>query len=156
MRIGVENHRNLIAEVRKRPGMWLIRPDFASVVAFVTGCDEANASLLTGFREWLVTQVGSGDNHVWWSLVAHLTEPAGPKNFHQMEPALDTRAVETLFDLLDEFLELRQERDGLRRIYAAYERWHQQSDQPDCGATAEPSHPNVAWPRASSRTNSAS
>jgi hypothetical protein len=46
--------------------MWLLCSDFATVVAFVAGYDEAHSrTLLTGFREWLVRQAGCYDNHVW-------------------------------------------------------------------------------------------
>jgi hypothetical protein len=120
--VNINSYRQLFTNIRLRPGMWLVRDDFACVVAFVDGCNEANArTLLTGFREWLVTRAGRGDNLVWWSLVAHLTEPVGSKNTSTMDADLDARAVATLFELLDEFLELRDEHDGLRRIFAAYE-----------------------------------
>ncbi|MFC3500117.1 hypothetical protein ACFOOK_03935 [Micromonospora krabiensis] len=150
MTITITNYRELFANIRKRPRMWLIRDDFATVVAFVDGCNEANArSLLTGFQPWLVTQAGCLDNHVWWSIVAHLTEPAGARDVGDMDADLDARAVETLFDLLDEFLELRDERDGLNRIFAAHEQWRRLREQPGCNATETTSA--VQWPRAASR-----
>ncbi|MFF4779379.1 hypothetical protein ACFY05_41850 [Microtetraspora fusca] len=94
--------------------MYLPRADFTSVVAFVEGCNHGNAgALLTGFREWLVTRVGCGNNLVWWSLVLRLTEPEGPKSARDMDPDTDARAVETLLQCLDDFLALRQEHDGL-------------------------------------------
>lgn len=152
MTITITNYRDLFANIRKRPRMWLIREDFATVVAFVDGCNEANArTLLTGFQPWLVTQAGCLDNHVWWSIVAHLTDPTGPKNVRDMAPDLDARTVETLFDLLDEFLELRDERDGLNRIFAAHEQWRRLREQNGCNATDATTCPTVRWPRAASR-----
>ncbi|MET8233448.1 hypothetical protein ABZS77_22540 [Micromonospora sp. NPDC005298] len=152
MTITITTYRDLFANVRKRPGMWLIRDDFASVVAFVEGCDQGNArTLLTGFQPWLVTRAGCLNNHVWWSIVAHLTEPIGPKKVRDMDPHLDARTVETLFDLLDEFLELRDEHDGLNRILAAHEQWRRLRDENGCSATDAPACPTVAWPRAASR-----
>ncbi|MFI2709083.1 hypothetical protein ACH495_02980 [Micromonospora sp. NPDC018662] len=152
MTITITNYRDLFANIRKRPKMWLIREDFASVVAFIEGCDQANArTLLTGFQPWLVTQAGCLDNHVWWSIVAHLTEPIGPKNFRDMGPDLDARTVESLFDLLDEFLELRDEHDGMNRIFAAHEQWRRLREQDGCSATDAPTCPGVPWPRAASR-----
>jgi hypothetical protein len=148
----ITNYRDLFTNIRKRPGVWLIREDFATVVAFVEGCDEANVrSLLIGFQPWLVTQAGCLDSHVWWSIVAHLTEPVGPKNFRDMEPDLDARAVETLFDLLDEFLELRGEHNGLNRIFAAYKQWQGLREQDGCDATDATACPAVRWPRPASR-----
>ncbi|AVT39129.1 hypothetical protein [Plantactinospora sp. BB1] len=153
MPISISNYRDLFADIRRRPGMWLIRADFASVVSFVDGCNEGNArALLTGFQPWLVTRAGCLDNHLWWSIVAHLTEPVGAKNVRDLGPELDARAVETLFDLLDEFLELRDEHDGLRRVYAVHEEWRRLRGQNGCGATSAPGCPTVAWPRAASRS----
>ncbi|MFF5056545.1 hypothetical protein ACFY1S_25515 [Micromonospora sp. NPDC000663] len=148
----ITDYRDLFATVRKRPKMWLIRGDFASVVAFVEGCNQANArTLLIGFQPWLVTRAGCLNNHVWWSIVAHLTEPVGLTNVRDTDPDLDARTVETLFDLLDEFLELRDEDDGLNRIFAAHEQWRRLRDQDGCGATEGHACPTVAWPRAASR-----
>ncbi|MER7892194.1 hypothetical protein ABTX15_20480 [Micromonospora sp. NPDC094482] len=152
MPISITNYRDLFADIRRRPGMWLIRADFACVVAFVEGCDQANArSLLTGFQPWLVTRADGLDNHVWWSIVAHLTEPIGPKPFRDLDSDLDARAVETLFDLLDEFLELRAEHDGLNRVFAAHEQWRRRREQNGCTATGAPTCPAAAWPSPASR-----
>lgn len=148
----ISSYRELFASVRKRPGMWLVRGDFACVVAFVDGCNEGNArTLLDGFQPWLVTRAGCLDNHVWWSIVAHLTKPVGVKKFREMSPELDARVVATLFDLLDEFLELRDEHDGLKRIFAAHEQWVQLRRQNSCVATGKPACPVVPWPRPASR-----
>ncbi|MGH3742093.1 MAG: hypothetical protein ACRDT1_12260 [Micromonosporaceae bacterium] len=153
MTISTTNYRDLFANVRKRPGLWLIQSDFANVVSYVNGCDQANANaLLTGFQPWLVTQAGCLDNHVWWSIVAHLTEPTGPKNLRNLDPDVDARAVATLFDLLDEFLELRDKLDGMNRIYAAHEQWRALRKQDGCTATGAQTCPTVSWPRAASRT----
>jgi hypothetical protein len=132
--------------------MWLIRDDFTSIVAFVTGCNEANArTLLDGFQPWLVTRAGCLDNHVWWSIVAYLTEPVGAKNLREMSPELDARIVATLFDLLDEFFELRAECDGLSRIFAAHQEWVRLRHENGCEASGKPNCPTVRWPRAASR-----
>ncbi|MET7805989.1 hypothetical protein [Micromonospora chersina] len=87
--------------------------------------------MLTGFQPWLVAQVGCLDNHVGWS-IAHLTEPTGPKNFRDMDHDLGARTVEAPFDVLDEFLELRDEHDGLNRIFAAHEHWRRLREQNGC------------------------
>lgn len=151
--ININSYRELFTNIRLRPRMWLIRDDFATVVAFIDGCNEANArTLLTGLREWLVTRADGGDNWVWWGLVAHLTEPVGAKNISAIEADLDARLVANLFDMLDEFLELRAERDGLRRIFAAYEDWHRIRHE-HAGLTADPG-PATEWPRAASRLTS--
>jgi hypothetical protein len=58
--------------------------------------------LLTGFQPWPVTQADCLDSNIWWSTIAHLTEPVGAENCRDMDLDLDARAVETLFDALDE------------------------------------------------------
>jgi hypothetical protein len=117
----------------------------------VTGCDQANArGLLTGFQEWLATRAGYGESFVWWALVVHLTEPAGPKEIGDLDAELDARVVETLWDLLDEFLELRAEPDGLSRIYTAHHQWTRLRAEAGCGPR---NLPEIPWPRPRSRTN---
>ncbi|GAA5189481.1 hypothetical protein GCM10023322_42430 [Rugosimonospora acidiphila] len=144
----LEQYRELFASIRKSPLLYLPRADYPSVVAFLEGCDQGNArTLLTGFREWLVTRIGCGNNLVWWSLAAHLTEPVGPKNFLELEPELDALAVDGLCQLLDEFLALRQEPDGLARIYAAYHEWTQARHREGCRASGKPTCPMVPWPQ---------
>ena len=151
MTITIENYRTLFTNVRTRPGMWFARSDLSTVVAFVTGCDQANArGLLTGFQEWLVTRAGYGESFIWWAIVVHLTEPVGAKDIGDMDAGLEARVVETLWDLLDEFLELRAEDDGLNRIYAAHHRWTRLRAEAGCGSRNLPETP---WPRPRSRTD---
>ena len=114
----------MFAQVQKRPRMYLPRDDYFTIDAFVEGCDQGNAqSLLLGFREWLVTKTGCGDNLVWWALVRDLARPDQPELVSDMTAEHDSAAVATLFVLLDEFLALRAEPDGLNRIYAAHQAW---------------------------------
>lgn len=146
--MSVAEYRRLFELVRKRPLMYLIRPDFPTVVAFVVGCDQGNASgLLTGFQEWLVTRVGCGSNLVWWSLVRRLADPEGTEHPGELDPETDAKAVEMLFECLDEFLSLREQSDGLRRVYAAYEAWREARDQAGCRASQAAECPTVEWPR---------
>ncbi len=147
----VAAYRELFDLVAKRPRMYLMRDDFATVVAYIDGCDQGNArSLLTGFREWLVLQVGCGDNLVWSSLVLRLAGAEGhPPG--DLPPEIDAKAKQTLFDLVDEFLELADEHDGLRRIYAAHSQWRAARAEHGCQAVDKPACPRVDWPRAKSR-----
>ncbi|MFI7697319.1 hypothetical protein ACIBQ6_50215 [Nonomuraea sp. NPDC049655] len=147
-RLVIGSYRELFSALRKRPLMYLPRADFTSVVAFVAGCDQGNAgTLLTGFREWLVTRVGCGDNLVWWGLVLRLTEPEGPKSARDMDADTDARAVETLLQCLDDFLALSEEHDGLRRIYAAHQAWLDARELHHCLASGAAACPAVDWPR---------
>ena len=152
MSITTGAYRELLTNLRKRPLMFLIREDFATVVAYIEGHDRAHShAQLTGFREWLVTQVGCNDDHVWWSLVVQLTSPTGQKSIHGWDVETDARAVKTLFDLLDEFAELRDEHDGISRIYAAYAKWKELRRAHGCLASGADACPMVEWPRSEAR-----
>ena len=142
-----EEYRRLFENVRKRPGMYLIHGDFATVVAFVAGCD--TSGLLTGFREWLVTRVGCGDNLVWWALVVRLVAPPDGQHPGKLDAATDARAVAMLFACLDEFLRLRSEPGGLERIHAAHSAWIAARQRDGCRATEAARCPAVEWPRPS-------
>ncbi|WP_229075596.1 hypothetical protein [Actinoplanes sp. DH11] len=118
------SYRDLFTLVRRRPRMYLIKDDFPGVVAYVQGCDQGNASaLLSGFREWLVVRAGGGSNLWWPALILRLLDPDAPPLATELDAQTDARAVALLFECLDEFLELRDEYDGLRRIHAAYAAW---------------------------------
>jgi hypothetical protein len=67
-----------------------------------------------------------------------------------MEPDADGRAVQTLFQLLDDFLAPRQEHEGLRRIHSAYQAWNDVRRRDGCLASGAPACPTVDWPRPSS------
>lgn len=151
MTVTIGDCRELFALVAKRPRMYLIRDDYATTVAYIDGCDAGNArTLLTGFREWLVPQLGCGDNHVWWSLVLKIALPDGHDSPASLPPDADLVAKQTLFRLLDEFLELRQSLDSLRTIFAVYEQWRVARSDQGCEATRKPSCPQLPRPRAGS------
>ncbi|WFE28241.1 hypothetical protein O7623_03235 [Solwaraspora sp. WMMD791] len=100
----IGSYRELFALVAVRPRMYLMRDDLPTSVAYVEGCDQGNArSLLGGFREWLVTQAGRGDNLVWWALVFELALPELAVDPGNLTPENDMVAKQTLFRLLDEF-----------------------------------------------------
>lgn len=153
MTVSVRSYRELFSLMAARPRMYLMRDDFPTVVAYVEGCDQGNArALLAGFREWLITQAGCGDNLVWWSLVLKLALPESADDPGNLTPENDTAAKQTLYRLLDEFLELRDEHDGLPRIYAAYQQWRTARTDNGCTASRKPGCPVVSWPRPRSRT----
>lgn len=155
MTVAIGSYRELLALVAARPRMYLMRDDFPTVVAYVEGCDQGNArSLLVGFREWLITRAGCGDNLVWWALVLKLALPESTDAPGNLTPENDTVARQTLFRLLDEFLELRDEHDGLPRIYATYQQWRTTRTDNGCTATGQPACPVVSWPRPRSGTSS--
>ena len=112
--------RDLFHLVRTRPKMYGVH-DYTSACAFVTGYDAATGFIaLAGFREMLITRLGTGDNLTWHALVNRLA-------FGEYRAELDldanNTAIETLFGQLDRFLELRDQSGGLVRIYDDYLTW---------------------------------
>lgn len=122
----MRHHRELFQLVRKRTGMYFQHETFAVVVGFVTGYDEAyEGGLLSGFREWLIVRSRSGSNLTWPSLVLHAAFPgaASPQDELSTDSHKERQAIETLFDLLDEFDAIRSSRNGLQEIFLAHDQW---------------------------------
>ena len=118
----------VLANLRKRPGMYVSPATYDTAVAFVDGYDTAtHGGLLVGFREWLVVKLGEGNNLVWSALVSDLMQCTTPMKELKSQDDHNA-AIEFLFATLDQFLDERDERDGMRRIYAAYERWLRRQD----------------------------
>jgi hypothetical protein len=87
------------------------------VVAYISGYDAAlSGGFLIGFREWLITRLEYGNNLTWDGLVGE---------FLKIEPSCKDAgvAIERLFSLLEQFLDMRNTHNGMRRIFAEYEQW---------------------------------
>jgi hypothetical protein len=122
-------YRTLFAEVHKRPGMYGVKDSFWAHVAFVRGVNfGTDRSLLTGFEEFLVPKVGGGTNLSWEALVLALAFPDldHGQNLVVDEPDRRPVAVDTMFRLLDEFLEIHEQRHGHLRIAADYFAWEKE------------------------------
>jgi hypothetical protein len=120
------DHRELFENVRNRTGMYFQQETYAVVAAFLLGYDSAcEGGLLAGFREWLVVRLGTGSNLAWSALVLHAAFPNAPSPQQEVlnGPSTERRAIETLFDLLTEFEEVRSQPDGLRKIFGAFDVW---------------------------------
>jgi hypothetical protein len=119
------NYQELFAQIHRRPSLFGLDGEYHTFTAFVHGCEAGNDwQLLAGFREWLVTRLGSGDSLAWEGLVLRLAFPDrdhGPgRDELRAEPQLNETAVRTLFGLLDEFLEVRRRHDALAKIFGDY------------------------------------
>jgi hypothetical protein len=102
--------------------MYLRVNTYDAAVAFVGGYNTAQSGgLLVGFREWLIVRVDGAENRAWTELV--LLELGDPK-----EKGEQSELIKGLFRVLEEFVAVRDVRDGLRRIYAAHEKWLQRQD----------------------------
>lgn len=114
------NHREFFAFVQKRPGMYFYGESYTDFCNFISGYDAGTSYfLLEGFREWLIVRLGEESSLAWSGLVedfAH-TSISGVSDHDTND---NTLKVETLFRLLDEFLELREKRDGLAKIFSDY------------------------------------
>lgn len=121
----------VLANVRKRPEMYLPFVTYEGVVSFVLGYDAAvNGGLLWAFREWLVTKLSGGNNLSWPALVLRdIGREDASVSGKALQTAEDHRAaIESLFDTIETFLDERDQPAGARRIYAAYEQWLQHQD----------------------------
>lgn len=115
------NYQELFALVHQRPGMYGLDGSFKHFCVFVMGCDAGTSwSLLTGFREWLIIQLGEEGNLGWEPLVELIALPSREEFGVPLSAHEDTVAVEALFRLLDEFLELRKHSQGLTKVFREY------------------------------------
>ncbi|HEX3788597.1 MAG TPA: hypothetical protein VHW44_12105 [Pseudonocardiaceae bacterium] len=120
------DYRSLFGRLHQRPQMYGIDGSYGQFCAFLHGVDAGNdGQLLVGFRESLVVQVGTGDNLNWPSLLLHVSFPGVNGGFGAIlvEPANEQLAVDTLFSLLDEFLERRTGSRALAEIFDEYLTW---------------------------------
>jgi hypothetical protein len=112
----------LLDAVRHRPEMLGLDRSFGQAMAYIAGFDQAhNGDFLAGFREWLITRVGTGSNWAWQGLVRYIAFP--DIKTWELPPGEDRQAKEVFLDLLTEFLAIRGKRDGRLRIYDSYGKW---------------------------------
>jgi hypothetical protein len=111
------------SSVRARLGMWISRPSFVNLVAWLNGIDFAlDGGLLTGFRERLV--VIANHESTWPKLILKLVDSClVDEELLLSFPELEQKAINTLFDQFEEFLLLRGQNDGIRTIYCEYQIW---------------------------------
>jgi hypothetical protein len=121
-------HRELFEQVRTRTGMYLQEATYATASALVLGYDLAcEGGVLAGFREWLLLRIDdiNNNNLAWLGLVPHVAFPESGNPQEAVLASAETQrhAIDTLFSLLAEFDEVRSKHDGLREVFANYERW---------------------------------
>lgn len=116
------NHRDLITEVRAKPGLFGLDGSYRSSAAFLVGLDVGSfGGLLRGFSEWLVVRRGHPTSLGWQRLVPEIAlEGESISDPANLDAAQEQRSVDFLFALLIEFLELRDNSLEFARMYAAY------------------------------------
>ena len=111
-----DQHRYL-NQVCDRPGMFVGSSEFDRVCAYIDGLHAATGCL-TGFREWLVVEIGTGNNLAWIGLVRQI--------IHRDSTPVDDR-VAKLGQLLNDFHEYAGSTigatTGLMRVYLRYHGW---------------------------------
>lgn len=128
----MSDHRRVFSELRRTPGMFVWNVNYDSITGFIEGYDQAfQGGALLGFREWLVVRNDGGNNLAWVGLVLYLAFPGAADPYERMNESPEARdaALNMLFDLLDEFLAIRQDRlDGLRSVFFEHEKWLRRQD----------------------------
>lgn len=125
----MHQHRELFEQIRTRTGMYLPEETFVAVAALVLGYDLAcEGGVLVGFREWLVVRLNGGSNLGWESLVLHAAFPSAkdPQRAVLANPQSQRHAIDTLFELLAEYDDVRTKPDGLKDVFLGFDRWVQQ------------------------------
>ncbi|MEZ0064380.1 hypothetical protein ABIA32_000358 [Streptacidiphilus sp. MAP12-20] len=106
------SEREYLANVGRRPGMFVGTASFHAVTAFLTGYDQHaqrhGGPGLTGWPEWVVRRRGRSCNHGWPGQVLHIALPDGWDNIWKLPPDDEKHAIEVLFQLLDEFVTERE------------------------------------------------
>lgn len=109
--------------VMNSPGMYYQRPNIESTIAFLNGYDVAcQGGLLTGFREWIIPQLGFGGNLSWGELVClRIREVCG---INQVSPLGNNPELVTMvFDALKQFYLDKEKPQGMIEIYKRYSDW---------------------------------
>jgi hypothetical protein len=120
------DYRTQFQAIHKRPQLYGLNGSYGQYCAYLEGLDAGNdGRLLTGFREWLVTRRGDGNNLTWRGLVIHLARPDGPAAGRAAVESADRdpAVIDALFALLDEFFALRVGPQDLVRVYDDYLTW---------------------------------
>jgi hypothetical protein len=125
--------QRLFADLRRVPGMFVWHVSYDTLISFIDGYDTAlQGGALRGFREWLVVKNNGGGNLTWSGLVLCLAFPDAEDPFEALNasPESQKRALNKLFDLIEAFIQIREDRvrDGIRQVFFEYEKWLQRQE----------------------------
>jgi hypothetical protein len=106
----------LIADLRKRPLMFLRKNDYSSNAMFILGADVAlNGRLLNGFRAWLDETHPVATNMAWFNRVLYVAFPGISTPWDLLDQGdfdANHKAIETLFSCLETFFTVQQQKSG--------------------------------------------
>ncbi|GGS20606.1 hypothetical protein AB0E75_00420 [Streptomyces griseoviridis] len=118
------NDREFVEQVRARPGLYGLNGTYHSTATFLIGFDQGRSGgLFRGFDEWLAVRRGERTNITWYAQVFLEALPGvALRGLGQpLTREQDQAAVDLLFTLLLSFLEVRDDRRALARMYADHE-----------------------------------
>jgi hypothetical protein len=109
--------------------MYGLNGTYHPTAMLLLGFDLARSGgLLRGFREWLIVRKGERSSLVWYALVfQEALLDVSLQNWRQLSPEQDQQAVDHLFSLVLEFLDVRDDPRQLARMYARYEALYAQT-----------------------------
>lgn len=113
--------RRVVEEIRERPALFGLDGSFSQSVAFLLGLDLGRSGgLLRGFTEWLIVRRGRETSLRWTALVLEEFAPGVDRAAARLDTEQSRRAAQSLFTLLVEFLELRENPLALAAMYGKY------------------------------------
>jgi|GEM_PF-1878025 len=114
--------KGLVQKLCKQPGMWVSKPYFPSVCAYIRGYDDAReGGPLAGFREWLIVQLDDGNNLSWEGLVRKIIFRSEISDV-PVQAQEEMESLLKLASLIDEYLVFRS-LNGITKIYYDYAQW---------------------------------
>src|SRR5688500_1087545 len=113
--------------IRDRTGMWVSPPTFRNAVSFIDGWNNGlQRGLLAGFRESLLVRSRATGGNLHWPAYAldavFSTDRPSIDDLDRNED-LCRRAIVGVIDLILEYRALRQQPNGMRRIFLEHESW---------------------------------
>ncbi|WP_326791465.1 hypothetical protein OHA79_01990 [Streptomyces sp. NBC_00841] len=116
--------KEIIEHVRAAQSMYGLNGTYHSTAMFIMGFDQARAGgLLRGIHEWMAVGKGELSSQHWVGRV--LAQALPDLKFRgfdglRLEPEQERQAVDHLFSLVLEFLEVRDDPCALASMYAQY------------------------------------
>ncbi|MFE4337494.1 hypothetical protein ACFRQM_51995 [Streptomyces sp. NPDC056831] len=119
------NDKEFIEHVRDRQEMYGLSGTYHPTAMFIMGFDQARAGgLLRGFHEWLAVRNGELSSQHWLGRVLAEALPdlrfRGFENL-RLEQKQERQAVDRLFSLVLEFLDVRDDPRALASMYVQYQ-----------------------------------
>ncbi|GGS30843.1 MULTISPECIES: hypothetical protein [Streptomyces] len=118
------NDKQFVEQVRDHPEMYGLGSTYHPTAALLLGFNQARSGgLLRGFHEWLAVREGELSSQHWMVRVLAQALPGFKfRGFDSLrfEPEQERQAVDHLFSLILEFLEVRDDPWALTSTYAQY------------------------------------